>query len=212
MEKDTSNQEQNAQSTFEFLQQEVEAWSELFGKTREHTQKHLEEQQEQLGGYVKAFTQKLEENGVVSTEQLERLQQQWEHLQVQMALGKAEGKEAYEERRKRVEDNMKQFRDEFARVEREMEANTEKYNEDFQKEFQRLQSKFEAFQVQAELGRKELSAEAEKRRQEATEKLHEFREELEQKRSENEAKTQAFSKELFTSWEHIKKAFRELFV
>lgn len=199
------------QSTFEFLQQEVEAWFELFSKSRENTQKHFDEQKEHFGKYVKDFSERLKEKNIVSEAQLEKLQQQWEHLQVQMALGKAEGRDAYEERRKRMKTNFERFKKDFAELESQMERSTEKYNEEFKKEFTHLKAKFEAFQVQAALGRAELSQEAEKKRQEATEKLHEFRKKVKEKQVENEEKVTAFNKEMETSWEHIKKAFQELF-
>ncbi|MGF1532065.1 MAG: hypothetical protein ACFCUI_00050 [Bernardetiaceae bacterium] len=197
-------------STFEFLQQEVEAWAELFKQSSQNARQHFDNQREQIAQQITATTQRMEEQGVISQEQREKFRQRWEHLQVQFALGKAEGKEAYEAYLKKLNQAAHDFKEETAKIEAQIAGNTEKYSEELTKEFGRVRGRVEALQAQAALNQAEWSEEAEKRRQEITQRVEDFKEQIKTKRIENEARMDSFTKEMTASWEHIKKAFEQL--
>ncbi|MEM6297553.1 MAG: hypothetical protein AAF740_02585, partial [Bacteroidota bacterium] len=152
------------------LFEEVESWFEQFSLTREQAQKRFDEQKTKFDEQVKKFSEEFD-----SSEKAQKIKQKWEELQVQMALGKAEGKDALEAQKKKAAEGFHKLKQDLEELENTLEERGGEKFKGFKSEMGKLQTKFEAFQAQTTLSKSELSEEAEKRKQEATEKLKEFR-------------------------------------
>lgn len=128
-----------------------------------------------------------------------KLRNAFESLQVQLALGKAETKETFEQQRKAIIKALNE-------IESIIKSNktTNEYYITLLEEIEKFKIKLEILRLRFELKRMDVNAELEDRKNELKETVNSFKEKILNKEN---AKMKHFSEEVSQAYAHIKKAF-----
>ena len=192
-------------NTIKKAQQEVEQMAIQFslGKAEaaEQFEKTKKEFNEKLQEWKKLYPE-LEKSGMAGAE---KLKAKMEELQVQLALGKAEAKDLFEEQKKKIMNAV-------AEVESEIKSNPSwvEYRDDFKGEVEKFKLKMEILKMQFSLKKMEVSdkfKDAIKNAQVESDKLFVN---ATKKWDATKSKYTGFSDEIEAAFDHLKKAVKSL--
>ena len=167
----------------------------------------LEKEKKNFGTFLEKAKDAVEKAENIGKEKKEELLTKYEELQVQLALGKAETREAFEAQKLKIEDAMKDFQKVVHTVDDELSdipgllANIGT----------QLNSKFEAFEVQFELAKAESQDILEEKKKELSNQLNELKKKLENRNYLTDDQLEGFSKDITSGLSQIKNAFSKLF-
>ncbi len=167
----------------------------------------LEREKKNFGTFLEKAKDAVEKTESIGKEKKEELLAKYEVLQVQLALGKAETREAFETQKSKIEDAMKDFQKVVHTVDDELNdipgllANIGT----------QLNSKFEAFEVQFELAKAESQDILEEKKKELSHQLNELKKKLENRNYLTDDQLEGFSKDITSGLSQIKNAFSKLF-
>lgn len=128
----------------------------------------------------------------------------FEHLEVQLALGKMEAEDAYQEQKDKILEAIDDAK-------RDLQRAVSKVSKEFQEEADGFRATLENYQVQFALGKYEARDTLEDKKKELRDLVHEFRTKMDtvDVASEDD-KFDAFMEEMGKSYEHLKSAFTSL--
>ena len=133
----------------------------------------FEKQKDFLRGAVSNWKQELDKATDVAEEHAQKLKASLEELQVQLNLGKAEGREKFEEQRKKIDLAMQEV---YAAGKKAYHNNYDNMMHLFDSNAQAFKTGIEIIQLQFALVKMDVKEDAEKLRKELNEKMHELSE------------------------------------
>ena len=168
----------------------------------------LETQKKQFADVLTGFKAKINESKAIAQEEKTKIQNQLENLRVQLALGKAESKAAYESQKKAIEDAIKSFE---TSIDRELDEAVDAVTSKLIGEANALGAQLDAMKVQFERAKAEGQAQFEEQKKELAAKVQAFRQDFREKKQRAVDKGTAFESELSAGLSQVKTAFSNLF-
>jgi len=168
----------------------------------------LETQKKQFADVLTGFKAKINESKAIAQEEKTKIQNQLENLRVQLALGKAESKAAYESQKKAIEDAIKSFE---TSIDRELDEAVDAVTSKLIGEANALGAQLDAMKVQFERAKAEGQAQFEEQKKGLAAKVQAFRQDLREKKQRAVDKGTALESELSAGLSQVKTAFSNLF-
>lgn len=134
-----------------------------------------------------------------------------EELQVQLALGKAETRDAYDEQKKKIEASMHNTKLALGNFKKEAGNSFEEAEINFNENLESFRSKLDTFKVHYALGKADLKDDWEKGRKELQSNLNELKQKFNSADQIAASKWEDFKLQMTTSLTQAKKAFEEKF-
>lgn len=180
-------------------------------QTKEQVLLRLEQRKEQLRDVLKVIQTELQKSKEVAGQAKAEVQAKLDHLQVQLALGKADARDKFEEQRTNILKALTEFEAIADQKLKGAAFETGKVWEDLVGRTSTLEAEFEA--LKERLGREKAKQGTllDSKKQELLAKLEAFKEQLKAKRRIVQAKSDSFEKDLRDGLDQIKTAFRRLF-
>jgi hypothetical protein len=139
--------------------------------------------------------------GVLSEDKKVNITKGFETLRLQLALGKAEAKDAFNEQKANIEKQMSHLEDLIAEDDRVADA-----KERLLAEFEKVKIKMELLQLQYTLGKMEAREELEKRKFDLSDKIDEVEELLKEKSEEYISKFKNVKSEMKSAYNNFRKS------
>jgi len=187
-------------------------------QTKEQALAKLEVRKKRLNEAVEKFKSEVATTKGISEEKKEQIQAQFDDLQVQLALGKAEARDAFGAQRKKIQHSLDSLE---ATLDRHLDLWTLPAKPPNDKSLEKAADKFvaaaieyeaEADALEAQLFMKKAGAKAqfEKKKSDLLAQIDEFKTQLQGKRDMAKDKAATFEKELSAGISQIKQAFKTL--
>ena len=197
-------------SKLDGLEKRASALEAQLSRSRVAAIEELETRKRKLGDVLNTFKTKIEESKEVADEKKTEIQSRVEHLQVQLALGKAETRDALEEQKKKISDAVKT-----------LEKNVDEGIEDTVTGFETMKEKFvglsdalaaemESLDAQFEMEKAAKKADYQEQKRKLAAKIEAFRNDLSVKKGIAEEKATAFESQFVKGFDQIKHAFKDL--
>jgi len=181
---------------------------------REKGAARLQAAKQDLRNKLDAFKNQLENVPTLAEEKKQAVMDKLENLQVQLALGKAEAKDSYEEQKKKIQGAVQAF-------EEEIDARLDEADQKIVAALDTMNGELEAFSIQFEHKKGEAEAAFDAKKREAIERLNTFRADIKAKRETVKAtiekkqetvkeKAKRFESDLASAFKKIRDAFTHL--
>ena len=148
-------------------------------------------------------------------EKLNAVKAKFEELQLQLALGKAESKEAFEEQRKKIENTLQNCNQAFDEYKSQAGEKAGDLGEGFQQQLENFRTKLDVYRLHFALGSADAQDELAEKKKELKSRVLEMREKAEKKGEETvgemEEKWDGVKEELSEAYDHFKGALKRLF-
>jgi DNA repair exonuclease SbcCD ATPase subunit len=196
-----------------------EAWATAFEEqlqqTKEQALTKLEARKKTLNEAAEKFKAEIGRMKGIAEEKKQELQAKFDDLQVQLALGKAEAKEAFETQRKKIQPLIASLED---TVDRLLDAASHAIDEPLEKAAEKFIAAATAYEAEAEalgaqlaMKKAEAKAHFEQKKTELLAQIKGFKAQLLEKRGMAKDKAATFEKQLSDGMAQIKQAFKTLF-
>ena len=172
-------------------------------------EKHKSSMREYLTGLAGSIDEKVQDLDV--KDKANSVKAKLEELQVQLALGRAETRDAYEEQKKNLEQKMQEAKAEYENLK---DQGGEKYQHlagDFGHQVEKFKTRMDVFRLHFALGAADAKDELSEKKEELKGKLAEMKKKIEASKEGAEDKWEDFSDELSESFSHFKGAIKGLF-
>jgi DNA repair exonuclease SbcCD ATPase subunit len=180
-------------------------------QTKGQAFQRLEQRKQQLRELLKQVQVEIQQSKELAAQVKTEVQAKLEHLQVQLALGKAEAREALEEQRTRILKALSEFESIADEKLKGAAFESGKLWENLVDRASILEAEFEALKNRFESEKAKQEAKLEEKKQEILAKLQAFKDQLKEKRRMVQNKADALESDLRERLEQIKRAFRSLF-
>jgi hypothetical protein len=170
----------------------------------------IEQQKDRVGDALDRAKDALDRSVDTADATKEELRSDLDHVKVQLALGKMETRQAYEEQKKKISDAVGRLEASLDAREAASDRAIEEAIDAWVAEEITLEAELEAAAIQWELERVERKAEWDNKKQEARNKVRAFRRRLEEGRSAGKGKLEAFAGQADEGFEQVKQAFKNL--
>jgi hypothetical protein len=178
------------------------------GLTKEKAFERLETYKQRFSEALQKLKGEIAQSQQLGKEKKQELTGQLDHLQVQLALGKAEARDTYQSQKEKIQDGIASLK---TGVEQEIGEVSENVIKEFVAAENALEAELEALAVQFELEKARLRGGFEEKKKELTEHITKFKTDLEEKRQKAGDKLTTFEDEFSSGLDQIKKAFSTLF-
>jgi DNA repair exonuclease SbcCD ATPase subunit len=180
-------------------------------QTKDQAMLRLEQRKQQLRDLLKQVQGDVQKSKEMAEQAKTEVQAKLEHLQVQLALGKADARDTFEEQRTKTLKALNEF--EFIAEQKLKGAAFEsgKVWEDLVDRSSTLEAEFEALKSRFESEKAKQQVTLESKKQELLTNLVSFKDQLKAKRVAVEAKADVFETDLRQGLDQIKAGFRKLF-
>ena len=180
-------------------------------QTKDQALQRLEQRKQQLRDVLKQVHAEVQKSKEVAEQSKNEVQAKLEHLQVQLALGKADARDTFEDQRTRVLKALNDFESIADQKLKGAAFESGRLWEDLVGRASSLDAEFEALRNRfgSEKARQQTALESKK--QELLTKLQTFKTQLKDKRQAVQAKGDSFELDLRNGLDQIKKAFQRLF-
>lgn len=185
------------------MRQQVDA------QTEEQVAENLESHKSSFLSFIDTSMERLD--SVLSGDAAHSARQALEELRVQLALGKAESREALEAQKNKLDSALHDAEVRYASLKEEANDDFHKWTSEFEEWTEKIQTRMDIAKLQYSLGKAEAKEELEKKRQGLSKQLQSMKEKLDALEDKGEDKVETFSKELSDSFSHFKKAVKGLF-
>jgi hypothetical protein len=193
------------------LEHQALAFEAQLTQTKDEAMQRLEQRKQQLQDLltqVKTDVQKSKEMAEqAKTEVLAKL----EHLQVQLALGKADARDSFEEQRTKILKALTEFESVADQKLKGAAFESGRVWEDLVGRASTLEAELEALKGRFETEKAKQQVTLESKKQELLTELVSFKDRLKVKRASVQAKTDVFETDLREGLDQIKKGFKKLF-
>ena len=180
-------------------------------QTQEQVMQRLEQRKQQLRDLLQQVQTDVQKSKEMAAQAKNDVQAQLEHLQVQLALGKADARDTFEEQRTKILKALNEF--EFV-VEQKLKGTTFESGrvwEDFVGLTSTLEAEFEALKGRFESEKAKQQVTLESKKQELLTKLVLFKDQLQAKRVVVQAKADVLETDLREGLDQIKAGVRRFF-
>lgn len=193
------------------LEHQAQALEAQLTQTKEQVLQGLEQRKQQLRDLLKQVQTDVQKSKEIAEQAKMEVQAKLEHLQVQLALGKADARDTFEEQRTKILKALNEF--EFIAEQKLKGATFEsgKVWEDLVGRTSKLEAEFEALKDRFESEKAKQQVTLEWKKEELLTKLVLFKDQLKAKRVVVQAKTDVLEADLREGLDQIKAGVRKLF-
>lgn len=175
----------------------------------------VEEQKRKLEQIAQQVKDKIDAADGCAEETKIKIRASFEHLQVQLALGAADTRDAYQDWKQKIQSSIAAFEADLEIVATEkdaaLQAELDALMADYVKEADVLEAEIDAMQAQFDEDKARAKADFEKYKQDVQSKIDAFKGELDEKRKAASDKLGTFESELTAGATQIKDAVTKLF-
>ncbi len=175
--------------------------------TKDKALERLESQKQQLRQALDRLKAEIEKSATVAAETKPKVLAQLDQLKVQLTLGKAETKDAYEAQKKKIKEAIASFQ---ASVEREVGEVSDAVTQELVAAENAIDAELDAMAAQFEIEKARQQGQFEQKKKELAEQIHLFKNDLKDKREKAGAKAATFEGEFSAGLDQIKKTFSNL--
>ena len=170
----------------------------------------LQTQKEKAAESSEKLKQAIERAQQLPPEAREKIVGDLDHLKVQLALGKAEARDAVLAQKEEIGKAAQRVENLIDQVEQQVGQEIEEAIKEWVRAQQELQQELELAALRFENEQAERRAQFEAKKQEMLDNVKQFREELEEKRTAALQKGSTFASDMTASFEQMRTAFRKL--
>lgn len=186
----------------------------LLQQTKEQTLRQFEARKKRLNDTLEEFQSELLKAKGITDENIQAIQVRFEHLRVQLALGKAEAKDAFEAQKYRIQHSISALE---GTVDRQLEASGQAIHGSLRKAANKfilatigLEAEMEFLAIQFEVKKDESWARFNQEKKALILQITRYKHQLEEKKQMAKDKAATFESELSDGMSQIKQAFRKL--
>jgi DNA repair exonuclease SbcCD ATPase subunit len=193
------------------LEHQALAFEAQLTHTKEQALQRLEQRKQHLKDVLQQVQAELQKSKEIAEQVKTEVQAKLEQLQVQLALGKADARDTFEEQRTKI---LKALNDFEAIADQKLKAvgfESGKVWEDLVGRASSLEAEFEALKGRFESEKAKQQVALESKKQELLAKLQAYKNQLKEKRRAMQAKADTFEVDLREGLEQIKAGFKKLF-
>ncbi len=180
----------------------------------EQARQRVDEHKHKVEQAGQRILEKIEQAGGQDKDVIDPLKAALEHLQVQLALAWAEGRDAYEEQKKQIESSIAGFVNEVDRAAAAADLDAtgavRSLKRAFVTEVNALEAELTAAELQYVEDKEKVKAEWARQKQSVKDQIAQFKSELEEKGQQASEKLEKFEDELSDGLSQLKKAFTHL--
>jgi hypothetical protein len=184
-------------------------------QTKEQALEELEARKKRLNETLEAFKSEVAKAKGVADEKKTEIQARFEDLQLQLALGKAEARDAFEAQKEKIQCSIATLE---TTVDRELEAAGQAIDEPLKKAANKfivaaidLEADMEALWVQFEVKKAGAGAQFEHVKRELVAQINQYKDRLQETKQMAKDKAATFESELSDGISQIQRAFKKLF-
>ena len=197
--------------TLEALEHQALALEAQLTQTKDQALQRLEQRKQQLREVLKQVQAEVQKSKDLAEQAKAEVQAKLEHLQGQLALGKTEARETFEEQQTKILKALNEFESIADQKLKGAAFESGKLWEDLVGRASSLEAELEALKGRFEMEKANQQAKLEEKKQELLGKLQVFKGELKAKRQAAQAKGETFALDLRKGLDQIKGAFGRLF-
>ena len=180
-------------------------------QTPQQILERLEQRKQQLRDLLNQVRADVQKSQEIAEQAKTEVQAKLEHLQVQLALGKADARDTFEEQRTKILKALNEFESVAEQKLKGAAFESGKVWEDLVGRTSSLEAELDALKGRFESEKAKQQVTLESKKQELLTKLVLFKDQLQAKRVVVEAKADVFETDLREGLDHIKAGFRKLF-
>jgi hypothetical protein len=180
-------------------------------QTKEQALQRLEQRKQQLRDVLKQVQAEMQKSKEVAEQAKTEVQAKLEHLQVQLALGKADARETFEEQRTKILKALNEFESVAEQKLKGAAFESGRVWEDLVGRTSTLEAEFEALKSRFESEKAKQQVMLESKKQELLTRLVLFKDQLKAKRLVVQAKADVLETDLREGLDQIKAGVRRLF-
>ncbi|MDH3379466.1 MAG: hypothetical protein OEQ39_21265 [Gammaproteobacteria bacterium] len=181
-----------------------------FQSTKDEALRRVESQKKKMSAAAARIQQAIQKSAQIPGEAKQEIKSEIDKLQLQLALGKAEARDAYQQQEKAIMDGIAGVEARIARHETELDREWEAAMAEWIREEIALEAELEAAHIQYEMEKAERRAEFAAKKQEIASQINAYRETIADKRRMASDKLGTFEGELSAGMDQIKQAFSNL--
>ena len=193
------------------LEHQALAFEAQLTQTKDQAMQRLEQRKQQLRDLLAQVQTDVKASKEMAEQAKTEVQGKLEHLQVQLALGKADARDTVEEQRAKIFQALNEFESVAEQKLKGAAFESGRVWEDLVKRGSTLEAEFEALKGRFESEKTKQQVMLESTKQELLTKLGLFKDELNAKRTVVQAKTDVFETDLREGLNQIKTGFKKLF-
>lgn len=197
--------------TLDALEHRALALEAQLTQTKGEAVQRLEQRKQQLQDVLKQVQTEVQKSKDLAEQAKAEVRTKLDHLQVQLALGKADARDTFEEQRTKILKALSEFEAIADQKLKGAAFESGRVWEDLVGRASGLEAEFEALKSRFEFEKADHQATLDKKKQELLAKLHAFRHDLKAKREGAQSKGKAFVHDLRKGLDQIQTAFRKLF-
>ncbi|MEZ4773868.1 MAG: hypothetical protein R3D00_11855 [Bacteroidia bacterium] len=148
---------------------------------------------------------------MASNDHVQKLRGKLEALQVQLALGKAESLEAYEEQKKRLTESIQEAKDEYETYMSSLGDKKQELSGNLSGKLEQFKTKMDLFHLQFALGKADAKEELKEKQEELTATLATIRAKIDEKKEAAEETWDEFTDEVSEAFDQFKGAMKKFF-
>ena len=180
-------------------------------QTKDHAMQRLEQRKQQLRDLLTQVQADVQKSKEMAEQAKSEVQAKLEHLQVQLALGKADARDTFEEQRAKILKALNEFESVAEQKLKGATFESGRIWEDLVGRTSTLEAEFEALKARFESEKAKQQVTLESKKQELLTKLESFKEQLKAKRVVVQAKADVLETDLREGLDQIKAGVRKLF-
>jgi len=180
-------------------------------QTKDQAMQRLEQRKQQLQDLLRQVQADVQKSKEMAEQAKTEVQAKLEHLQVQLALGKADARDSFEEQRTKILKALTEFESVADQKLKGAAFESGRVWEDLVGRASTLEAELEALKGRFETEKAKQQVTLESKKQELLTELVSFKDRLKVKRASVQAKTDVFETDLREGLDQIKKGFKKLF-
>jgi hypothetical protein len=197
-------------SKLDGLEKRASALEAQLNRSKDNAVEELEDRKRKLGDVLNTFKTKIDGTKEVADEKKTEIQSRVEQLQVQLALGKAETRDALEEQKNKISDAVKTLENNIDEGLEYTATGFETLKQDLVKLSDSLYAEMESLDAKFEMEKAAKKAEFGEQKKKLAAKIEAFRNNLSVKRGIAEEKAATIESQFIKGFDQIKNSFKDL--
>ena len=193
------------------LEHQALAFEAQLTQTNDQAMQRLEQRKQQLRDLLTQVQSDVQKSKEMAEQAKTEVQAKLEHLQVQLALGKADARDTFEEQRTKILKALNEFESVAEQKLKGAAFDSGRVWEDLVGRTSTLEAEFEALKGRFESEKAKQQVTLESKKQELLTTLASYKAQLKAKRDTVQAKTDVFETDLREGLDQIKTGFKKLF-
>ena len=193
------------------LEHQALAFEAQLTQTKDEAMQRLEQRKQQLQDLLTQVKTDVQKSKEMAEQAKTEVRATLEHLQVQLALGKADARDSFEEQRTKILKALTEFESVADQKLKGAAFESGRVWEDLVGRASTLEAELEALKGRFETEKAKQQVTLESKKQELLTELVSFKDRLKVKRASVQAKTDVFETDLREGLDQIKKGFKKLF-